>query len=166
MNGILHDVTHTFTHMEMGFLYTLKELAIHPGKMQRRYLAGDRVKHQKPFSMFFISATFTSLAFYWIAHRSVLTHEDEARNYFFKNYFVFLQVFLLPFCIYRLVTFLEQEILLFRDIDDAGLYNIFPVTTTRSDKLDQCYSATFFSDKLCRSNCTVSVLHMDQLKFF
>jgi Protein of unknown function (DUF3667) len=97
MSGLIHEVAHTFTHIEKGFLYTLKELAIHPGKMQRKYLAGDRVKHQKPFSMFFICATITGLAFYWIVQRSALTPVDDTENYFYKNYFVFLQVLLLPF---------------------------------------------------------------------
>jgi hypothetical protein len=104
VTGLLHDVTHTFTHLEKGFGYTLKELAIHPGKMQRRYLAGDRVKHQKPFSMFFICATITGLSFYWIIRNSTLTDLDTTRNYFFRNYFVFLQVLLLPF--YALVIWI------------------------------------------------------------
>jgi hypothetical protein len=61
---LLHEVTHTVWHLEKGFLYTLKELAIHPGTMQRRYLSGLRLRYQKPFSLFAISGTFGALYYF------------------------------------------------------------------------------------------------------
>jgi hypothetical protein len=33
---LLHEVFHLFTHVEKGFLYTLRELLLRPGHMQRR----------------------------------------------------------------------------------------------------------------------------------
>src|SRR5215210_6216587 len=66
LRGLLHDVFHFFTHLDKGFAYTLKQLIIAPGKMQRDYIEGDRARHQKPFSMFFICATITALLRYWI----------------------------------------------------------------------------------------------------
>jgi hypothetical protein len=52
LQHILQEVAHTFTHVDHGFLFTLKELLIHPGTMQKRYLAGERKEYQKFFSMF------------------------------------------------------------------------------------------------------------------
>ena len=46
LSAVLHDVIHSYTHFDKGFLYTLKELAIHPGTLQRNFLAGHRVKNQ------------------------------------------------------------------------------------------------------------------------
>jgi len=104
--GLLQDILHFFTHFEKGFGYTLKQLAIAPGHMQRNYLQGKRSMHQKPFSMFFICATITALTRYWIF--SVLIkyyHADinsEAR--FFHEYMVLTYISLTP--IYALITWL------------------------------------------------------------
>src|ERR1041384_3171395 len=63
---LLHEVAHTFWHLEKGFLYTLKELATTPGTMQRKYLSGIRLRYQKPFPLFAISVTIAALALYLI----------------------------------------------------------------------------------------------------
>ncbi len=63
LQELLHEAFHFFTHLEHGFLYTLKKLITVPGKMQKLYVEGNRAKHQKPFSMFFISATISALFF-------------------------------------------------------------------------------------------------------
>jgi len=64
--SLMHEVAHFFTHMDKGIRYTLKELIIHPGGMQLKYIQGDRINHQKPFSMYFVSATALGLVLYWI----------------------------------------------------------------------------------------------------
>ena len=64
INSLLHEVAHTFWHLEKGFLYTLKELAINPGTTQRKYLSGIRIRYQKPFPLFAISVTFCALALF------------------------------------------------------------------------------------------------------
>ena len=103
LSSLLHEVTHTFTHLDKGFGYTLKELTLRPGKMQKRYLSGERRRFQKPFSMFFICASITGLAFYWLTRQaSGSTDIEKAQEYFIKNYFVILQCVLLPF--FALVT--------------------------------------------------------------
>ncbi len=63
---MLPEVFHFFTHLDKGFLYTLKSLLKHPGRMQHGYVEGDRSRHQKPFSMFFICLTIAALSRYWI----------------------------------------------------------------------------------------------------
>jgi hypothetical protein len=68
---LLHEVAHTFWHLEKGFLYTLKELAINPGTTQRKYISGIRLRYQKPFPLFAISGTFCALALF-IIYRNAL----------------------------------------------------------------------------------------------
>jgi hypothetical protein len=73
--------------------------------MQKDYLAGDRKKHQKPFSMFFVCATLAGFAFYWTNHPSAgATRLEEVTAEFEKHYFIILQSVLLPF--YTLITWL------------------------------------------------------------
>ena len=103
--SILHEVAHIFTHFEKGFGYTFKQLATRPGRMQKDYLAGNRKKQQKPFSMFFVCATLAGFAFYWTNQSSTqTTHIEEVTQEFSKHYYVILQSVLLPF--YTLVTWL------------------------------------------------------------
>jgi uncharacterized protein DUF3667 len=107
LHHLLHEILHTFTHVDKGFIYTLKKLVTQPGQMQRLYLEGWRARHQKPFSMFFICASASALAMYWLnkfAHGEMLLPEQEAVNYFFQHYYVLLHVALFPF--YTLVTWL------------------------------------------------------------
>jgi len=103
---LMHEILHTFTHLEKGFLYTLKTLIIDPGEMQRLYLEGYRFRHQKPFSMFFICATVSALALYWVNRFSIgdLERGEEAFNYFLQHYYVLLHVILFP--VYTLITWL------------------------------------------------------------
>jgi hypothetical protein len=96
--SILHEVAHIFTHFEKGFGYTFKQLAIRPGRMQKDYLAGNRKKHQKPFSMFFVCATFAGLAIYLsIKPFTQITRIGEATEEFARHYYVILQSVLLLF---------------------------------------------------------------------
>jgi hypothetical protein len=103
---LLHEIIHTFTHLEKGFLFTLKKLVTDAGRMQRLYLGGYRVHHQKPFSMFFICATISALGLYWInkLSGSSLRPGQEAFNYFLQHYYVLLHVALFP--VYTLITWL------------------------------------------------------------
>jgi len=103
---LLHEIVHTFTHLEKGFLYTLKKLLTDPGRMQRLYLEGFRAYYQKPFSMFFICATISALSLYWINRFSGNSAEkgQAAFNYFLQHYYVLLHIILLPY--YTLVTWL------------------------------------------------------------
>ena len=106
ISGLLHDVFHFFTHLDRGFGYTLKKLIIAPGNMQRVYIEGERSKHQKPFSMFFICATVAGLSRYWIF--SALQKYYHAGNIseanFFHEYMVILHLAMLP--LYAFIAYL------------------------------------------------------------
>ena len=98
MQGLLHDVFHLFTHLDKGFLYTVKMLILAPGHMQRAYVEGDRLRYQKPFSMFFICATIAALGRYWIYLAIIkFYHSGNASEVdFLHNYMVILNIILLP----------------------------------------------------------------------
>lgn len=101
--GILDEVFHFFSHLEKGFPYTLKQIIVHPGQMQREYVEGQRIKYQKPFSMYFLCATIAALMYYWI--NLVLVryfHTDSNEISFFHQYMVILHIAMLP--VYSFIT--------------------------------------------------------------
>lgn len=106
LGALLHDVFHFFTHLDKGFGFTLRQLTTAPGTMQRLYLEGDRARHQKPFSMFFISATVAALSRYWLnlALLRFYGAGDLGEAQFFHQYMVMLHMALLP--AYSFIVFL------------------------------------------------------------
>ena len=100
LSHLLHEVLHTFWHLEKGFLYTLKELGRNPGIMQKKYLSGIRVNYQKPFPLFTISGTVCALALFFI-YRNAPNQSDQ---FFYKHYYFLVQACMLPF--YALITYL------------------------------------------------------------
>jgi hypothetical protein len=102
--SLFYDVFHLFTKFETGFFYTLKQLVIAPGHMQRAYLGGDRQKYQKPFSMFFICATFSALCRYWLLNTLLNYYHvsNSTEVIFFREYMVFLYIGLIP--VYTLIV--------------------------------------------------------------
>jgi len=106
VHGLLHEILHFFTHVENGFGYTLKQLTIAPGHMQRIYMEGKRSIHQKPFSMFFICATITALCRYWIFSVMIKYYHADINSEakFFHEYMVLTYISLTP--LYALITYL------------------------------------------------------------
>ncbi len=106
LHALLHDVFHFFTHLDKGFGYTLKQLIIAPGSMQRCYVEGERTKHQKPFSMFFICATVAALVRYWVFTALIKFYHagNISEANYFHEYSVLLHIALLP--LYAFITYL------------------------------------------------------------
>jgi hypothetical protein len=105
VSEILHEVFHFFTHFEKGLPYTVKELAVMPGKMQKKYIEGNRSRYQKPFSMVFICGTITAFALFLIHKPTAnISHYDQVREDFTRHYYVLVQLGLLPF--YALITWI------------------------------------------------------------
>jgi len=100
INSLLHEIGHTFWHLEKGFLYTMKELAIHPGTTQRKYISGIRLRYQKPFPLFAISVTFCAFALFFIYRNA----QDQSEQFFYKHYFFMVQAAMLPF--FALITYI------------------------------------------------------------
>lgn len=97
---LLHEVAHTFIHLEKGFLYTLKELGRHPGHMQKKFLSGLRLHYQKPFPLFAISGSVCALALYLIYKHA----PNQSDQYFYKHYYFLVQASMLP--LYALITYI------------------------------------------------------------
>jgi hypothetical protein len=98
LSALVHDVFHFFTHLEKGFLFTLKQLLVAPGTTERKYIGGERNKFQKPFSMFFICATVSALLRYFSFNLLIKFFDagsvSEAR--FWHEGMVMLQIALTP----------------------------------------------------------------------
>jgi len=60
---LLHKFFHAFTHMEAGYLHTLKELAIRPGHSIREYFQGKRSNHGDPVTMLLIIGGLCSILY-------------------------------------------------------------------------------------------------------
>lgn len=51
---IWHGLIHFFTHAEHGFFYTTSRMIVAPGSTSKKFLEGERKKHQPPVSYFLI----------------------------------------------------------------------------------------------------------------
>jgi ABC-type multidrug transport system fused ATPase/permease subunit len=54
--AVWHELMHGVLHMDGKIWRTLPELAFRPGKLTRRYVAGERAKFVSPFALFLFSA--------------------------------------------------------------------------------------------------------------
>jgi hypothetical protein len=103
---LVRELYRFFLHIDKGFFFTLKQLVIAPGHMQRSYIEGRRSVHQKPFSMFLICATISAVSRYWIFNAiNHYYHSDiiiEVK--FFHEYMVIMFILLVP--VYILFTYL------------------------------------------------------------
>lgn len=126
MAGLLHDIFHFFTHLDKGFGYTVKMLIKAPGQMQREYIEGDRARHQKPFSMFFICATISALSRYWI--NQILMKYYHAGNIsegtFFDKYMVLFIIALLPFLVFLMFVFFYKSGYNYAEMGISALYSV------------------------------------------
>ncbi|HQY20254.1 MAG TPA: DUF3667 domain-containing protein [Ignavibacteria bacterium] len=52
---ILHNFIHSFTHIDSGIFFLIKELFIRPGAVVREYLSGKRKKYFNPFQFLIIA---------------------------------------------------------------------------------------------------------------
>lgn len=105
LSSLLHEAFHYFTHLDKGFGYTLKRLLQAPGTTQRNYLEGDRLRHQKPFSMYLICATVAALILYWIniILETYTGQGNMQEAYFFNKYLVIMLIAIVPVC--SLITY-------------------------------------------------------------
>ncbi|HWW39836.1 DUF3667 domain-containing protein [Pedobacter sp.] len=61
---IIHEITHLL-HLESGFLFTVKQLFIRPGKLVRSFIFEDRSKITKPIIFLIFSATLFTVIFHF-----------------------------------------------------------------------------------------------------
>jgi hypothetical protein len=127
LSGLVHDVLHLFTHLDKGFGYTLKQLVVAPGHMQRRFIEGERSKFQKPFSMFFVCATIAGLGRYWMLKTLLKYYHsgNVSEANFFHEYMVLLHVALLPlFALIAFVFFYKSKY----NYAEIGVFMLYTVS--------------------------------------
>jgi Protein of unknown function (DUF3667) len=59
---LIHEIQHLL-HIESGFLYTVKQLLIRPGKLIRGFISEDRTKATKPVIFLIFATTLLTLTF-------------------------------------------------------------------------------------------------------
>jgi hypothetical protein len=59
LSSIAHDILHGVFHLEGKIWRTIPELFVHPGRLTRRYIDGERVKFVSPMAMFLFTVFLT-----------------------------------------------------------------------------------------------------------
>ena len=62
---IIHEINHLL-HLESGFFYTVKELAVRPGQLLRNFILNDRTRATKPLIFLIFSGTIFTLVFHFL----------------------------------------------------------------------------------------------------
>lgn len=111
LKHLFHNFFHALTHMDKGYLHTLKELTLRPGHSIREYLLGKRSNHSDPVMMLIIIGGLCSLI-YNHYHIKTLTSLDLSK---FKDEMQMfsLKFFALAFLGYSLILSLS-DYLIFR----------------------------------------------------
>lgn len=79
-SSLWQEVIKTFTNLEYGLFYTMKELTIRPIQTVKNYLAGQRIAYFPPFKYFFLAAVF------YFGLLSLFGYLDASNNDFEKIY--------------------------------------------------------------------------------
>lgn len=77
MRQVLKDIRSHFINFDQGFLYTIKELATHPGHSIREYLEGKRVRHIKPLKFMFWATAISFLLSHYIGFQERLLQKIQ-----------------------------------------------------------------------------------------
>jgi N-acetylglutamate synthase-like GNAT family acetyltransferase len=106
---ILHDFFHSFTHVDSGILFLIKELSIRPGTVAREYVSGKKKKYFSPSQYLIIGiAVITFLTInlnlgYGILGGKLTFTSENVENMiaqftiFFYKYYNILQFITVPF---------------------------------------------------------------------
>jgi hypothetical protein len=91
LKHLMHNFFHAFTHMDAGYLHTLKELAIRPGHSVREYLQGKRSNHSDPVLMLLIIGGLCSILYNHyhlktIASVDISTFKEEMEMFTLKYF--------------------------------------------------------------------------------
>jgi len=73
---IIYEIQHLL-HIESGFLYTVKQLFIRPGKLVRNFILDDRSKVTKPLIFLIFSGTIFTLIFHFFHIEYVFFSFDQ-----------------------------------------------------------------------------------------
>ncbi len=126
---IIHEVPHSFFHLEKGFLLTLKELTVRPGFAIRDFLDGRRARYFKPFTYLVLLGTIVGLINLYspvamgLANDEKTVHLVESIRSFMGKYYTLVNVALIPFQSFIVWIFHRRE----RNYVEIITINIFIV---------------------------------------
>lgn len=108
----LHDALHTFTHLDTGILYLIKELLIRPGEVVKEYIGGARQKYFSPMQFLILGigiSTFLSITFQLMGptQGGTVPGQSGAMVEFFRQFNVFIYKY------YNVMNFVSVPILAF-----------------------------------------------------
>lgn len=89
----LHDFFHSFTHIDRGILFLIKELFTRPGYASKEYIEGKRKKYFNPFQYLFLAvaaATFLSVNYHLMGPKADLNSVGTGINTFGLQYNAFI----------------------------------------------------------------------------
>lgn len=97
-----HQLLHAFFHVDRGFLYTVREMLLRPGKTIQDYLAGKRGYHFNPFLFILLcgglaSLLFTALHIGVIAEKISTESIEKINPVFAHKHFTIIGVIILFF---------------------------------------------------------------------
>jgi Protein of unknown function (DUF3667) len=101
-----HDFLHSFTHIDRGILFLIKELFLRPGIVAKEYIEGKRKKYFNPYQYLLITvavATFLSVNYHLMGPKadanvlgSGVQNFGLQYNAFIYKYFNLMQLFSVP----------------------------------------------------------------------
>lgn len=89
----LHDFFHSFTHIDRGILFLIKELFTRPGYVSKEYIEGKRKKYFNPFQYLFLAvaaATFLSVNYQLMGPKADVNAIGTGINTFGLQYNAFI----------------------------------------------------------------------------
>lgn len=131
VSNVSHELWHSFTHTDKGFLALAKDMVVHPGMVIREYLQGKRKKYFNPYTFYLLV---TALNIFIV--RLVYQYEDKKlgiRNEFgqwigeHSNIIVlcampFMALWLILIYVNKRINYAESVTLLFFAIGIANLF--------------------------------------------
>jgi len=108
-----HDFLHTFTHVDRGILFLIKQLFLKPGVVAKEYIAGKRKKYFNPFQYLILAV---AVSFFLTAKLGVIgfTHvepEIYSRLAFWQRYFLEFNNFIYTY--FNLLLFIAVPLMAF-----------------------------------------------------
>ncbi len=103
---ILHNFFHTFTHVDSGILYLIKELFIKPGIVAKEYINGKRKKYFSPLQYLVITiaiSTFITINYNILGPKADITALNSSNDY--QRYFAVMNQFFYKY--FNVVLFLS-----------------------------------------------------------
>ena len=104
---IVHDIPHSFFHLDKGFPFTFKQLLLRPGQAIKEYLAGKRINYFSPFAYLILMCTISTIFFhqleaYYDAHGVHISYMFNQMLFpkaaeFFSHYPALMYCALIPF---------------------------------------------------------------------